>query len=91
MKIFACEISLPLDEVVICSLLADLAVLEHHDVVRLGQVGDAVGDEHARLAGQHPARPDHALEDVLPYVGVHSGQGVIQQEEFAIWKDCFVT
>jgi hypothetical protein len=40
-------------------LLADPPVLDDDDVVALGQVGDAVGDEQTGFATQLPVRPYH--------------------------------
>ena len=43
-----------------------------------------MGDQHPGLVPQQPLRPDHLVEHVLPHVGVHGGQGVVQQVEGAV-------
>ena len=66
-----------LQEVVVPPLLGDPAVLEEHQPVALLEVLHPVGDQQHRLVPQHHL---HVLvEDVLADLGVHRGEGVVQQ------------
>ena len=46
-----------------------------------------MGDQDPGLVPQQPPGTDHLLEDVLPHVGVHGGQRVVQQVEGAVAVD----
>ena len=59
------------------SLFADPSVLDDNDMIALGEVGDAVGDEQPCFARQFAVGPDHLLEDVLAHVRVHRRQWVV--------------
>ena len=61
----------------ISSTFSDPPVLDDDDVVALGQVGDAMGDEQPGFAAQLAVGADDLVEDVLAHVGVDGREWVI--------------
>mmetsp|Transcript_15581 Transcript_15581/g.24246 ORF Transcript_15581/g.24246 Transcript_15581/m.24246 type:complete len:1269 (+) Transcript_15581:1003-4809(+) len=76
------ELALVGDQLLVAALLRYLALLEHHNLVRLGQEVQLVGAEHARLPPQQAA--NQLVEQVPPDVGVHRRERVVEHVEVGV-------
>ena len=60
------------------ALFTDSPFFQHNYMIRLGEVGDSVGDQQPGLSLQEAIMPDHLLKDVLAHVRIHGGERIVQ-------------